>query len=63
MFNRLLNFIQNHTQFIYNNSLLIQRIDKFIYLSILAVFVSSTVMTSDLIGLIALTTTALTIIY
>ena len=61
MFNRLLNFIQNHTQFIYNNSLLIQRIDKFIYLSILAVFVSSTVMTSDLIGLIALTTTALTI--
>ena len=61
MFNRLLNFIQNHTQFIYNNSLLIQRIDKFIYLSILAVFVSSTVMTSDLIGLIALTTTTLTI--
>lgn len=61
MFNRLLNFIQNHTQFVYNNSLLIQSIDKFIYLSILAVFVASTVMTSDLIGLIALTTTALTI--
>lgn len=62
MFNRLLNFIQNHTQFIYNNSILIQNIDKFIFLGILAVFVSSTVMSSGYIGLIAMTVTGLTII-
>lgn len=62
MFNRLLNFIQNHTQFIYNNSILIQNIDKFIFLGILAVFVSSTVMSSGYIGLIAIAVIGLTII-
>ncbi len=62
MFNRLINFIQNHTQFIYNNSLLIQNIDKFIYLSIIAVFISSTVMNSGYIGILALLTTGLTVV-
>ena len=61
MFNKLLNFIQNKTEIIYNNSLIIQNIDKFIYLSILAVFITSTFMTSEYIGLIALATTGLTI--
>ena len=62
MFNRLFNFTQNHTQVLYNNSLIIQNIDKFIYLSILAVFAASTIFPSDYIGLIAVITTILTII-
>ena len=62
MFNRLFNFTQNHTQFLYNNSLIIQNIDKFIYLSILAVFAASTIFPSDYIGLIAVFTTILTVI-
>ena len=61
MFNKLLNLVQNKTQFVYNNSLIVQNIDKFIYLSILGVFVTSTVMTSEYIGLIALATTGLTL--
>lgn len=62
MFNKLFNFTQNHTQFLYNNSLILQNIDKLIYISILAVFAASTVMKSDYIGLIALFTTFLTIV-
>ena len=62
MFNRLFNFTQNHTQFLYNNSLIIQNIDKFIYLSIMAVFAASTIFPSDYIGLIAVFTTILTVI-
>ncbi len=62
MFNKLFNFTQNHTQFIYNNSLILQNIDKLIYASMLAVFAASTVMKSDYIGLIALLTTGLTIV-
>ena len=62
MFNKLFNFTQNHTQFLYNNSLLLQNIDKLIYISILAVFAASTVMKSDYIGVIALFTTFLTIV-
>ena len=62
MFNSCINFIQSKTQFIYDNSLIIQNIDKFIYLSILAVFLASTVFPSDYIGLIAVLTALLTII-
>ena len=62
MFNKIFNFTQNHTQFLYNNSLIIQNIDKFIYLSILAVFAASTIFPSDYIGLIAVFTTILTVI-
>ena len=62
MFNKLFNFTQNHSQFLYNNSLLLQNIDKLIYISILAVFAASTVMKSDYIGVIALFTTFLTIV-
>ena len=62
MFNKLFNFTQNHTQAFYNNSLLLQNIDKFIYLSILAVFAVSTIFPSDYIGLIAVFTTLMTIV-
>ena len=62
MFNKLFNFTQNHTQAFYNNSLLLQNIDKFIYLSILAVFAASTIFPSDYIGLIAVFTTLMTIV-
>ena len=62
MFNKIFNFTQNHTQFLYNNSLLLQNIDKFIYISILAVFAASTIFPSDYIGIIAVFTTFLTII-
>ncbi len=61
MFNKIFNFTQNHTQFLYNNSLIIQNLDKLIFISILAVFVASTVMQSDFIGVIALATTAMTL--
>lgn len=62
MFNNFINFIQNKTQFIYNNSLIIQNIDKFIYLLIIAVFIASTIFPSDYIGLIAVLVAMLTII-
>ena len=61
MFNKLFNFTQNHTQFLYKNSLILQNIDKFIYLLILAVFVTSTVFPSDYIGIIAFFATILTL--
>ena len=61
MFNKLFNFTQNHTQFLYRNSLILQNIDKFIYLLILAVFVTSTVFPSDYIGIIAFFATILTL--
>lgn len=62
MFNKFINFIQTHTQFIYNNSLFIQNIDKLIYISILSVFIASTFMKSDYIGLIAVFATFLTVV-
>ena len=62
MFNNILKFTQQKTEFLYNNSLFLQNIDKLIFGSILLVFFSSTVMSSDVIGFIALITVFLTIV-
>ena len=62
MFNNILKFTQQKTEFLYNNSLFLQNIDKLIFGSILLVLFSSTVMSSDVIGFIALITVFLTIV-
>lgn len=62
MFNSILNFIQTKTEFLYENSLFLQNIDKLIFLSIIFVFFTSTCMSSDVIGFIALITVFLTLI-
>lgn len=62
MFNKIIRFIQSKTEYLYENSLFLQNIDKFIFASILAVFLSSTVMSSDVIGFIALITVFLTFV-
>ena len=56
MFNKIIRFTQEKTQYLYENSLFLQNIDKLIFISVLAVFFSSTVMSSDIIGFIALIT-------
>ncbi|MBO6087602.1 O-antigen ligase family protein [bacterium] len=48
--------------FLYENSLFLQNIDKLIFASIVLVFLSSTVMPSDVIGFIALITIFLTFV-
>ncbi len=62
MFNKILEFTQNKTKYLYENSLFLQHIDKLILASIIAVFLSSTVMSSDVIGFIALITVFLTLV-
>lgn len=62
MFNKLLNFFQNKLNCVYENSLFLQNIDKLIFVSILAVFLTSTFMSSDVIGFVALITIFLTFI-
>lgn len=62
MFNKILEFTQNKTKYLYENSLFLQHIDKLILASIIAVFLSSTVMSSDVIGFIALITVFLTFV-
>ena len=62
MFNNILLFTQNKLNNLYKNSLFLLNIDKLIFVSILSVFISSTVMSSDVIGFIALITIFLTII-
>ena len=62
MFNKILQFTQSKTKYLYENSLFLQNIDKLIFASIAAVFLSSTVMSSDVIGFIALITVFLTVI-
>lgn len=62
MFNKILRFTQEKTQFLYENSLFLQNIDKFILVSIIAVFAASTVMSSDFIGFLALITVFLTLV-
>ncbi len=49
-------------KYLYENSLFLQNIDKFIFASILAVFFASTVMSSDVIGYISLITVFLTVV-
>lgn len=62
MFSTLIRFTQEKTKYLYDNSLFLQNIDKLIFASIVAVFLSSTVMSSDIIGFIALITVFLTVI-
>lgn len=62
MFSNLIRFTQEKTQYLYENSLFLQNIDKLIFASVIAVFLSSTVMSSDVIGFIALITVFLTIV-
>lgn len=62
MFNKILEFTQKKTEYLYKNSLFLQNIDKFIFASIIAVFLASTVMPSDVIGFIALITVFLTFV-
>lgn len=62
MFSNILKFTQAKTKYLYDNSLFLRNIDKFIFLSILGVFFASVVMPSDVIGFIALITVFLTIV-
>ncbi len=54
MFNKFFNFTQNKLSYLYENSLFLQNIDKFILPFILLTFVGSTFMNSDYIGFFAL---------
>ncbi len=54
MFNSLLKFSQEKLKFLYQNSLFLQSIDKFILVFILLTYISSTFMQSDYIGFLAL---------
>lgn len=62
MFNNFLEFSQKKLNFLYKNSIFLQKIDNFILPLILLVFVVSTFMQSDYIGFIALVVIFLTII-
>lgn len=62
MFNKILKFSQQKTEYLYKNSLFLQHIDKLIFASIILVFLASTVMSSDVIGFIALITVFLTVV-
>ena len=62
MFNKILKFSQQKTEYLYKNSLFLQHIDKLIFVSIILVFLASTVMSSDVIGFIALITVFLTVV-
>ena len=54
MFNSIFNFFQDRLGILYENSLFLQNIDKFILPFILITYVSSTFMNSDYIGFFAL---------
>lgn len=60
MFNNLLSFTQQKSEYLYENSLFLKYIDKLIFLSIIAVYLLSVFMNSDAIGFVALVTTFLT---
>ena len=62
MFNKLLELTQNKFGALYENSLFIKNLDKLVFLSILSVFLLSTVMSSDVIGFVALISAFLTLI-
>ncbi len=62
MFNSILSFFQNKLSYFYNNSLLLQNIDKFILPFILLTFISSMFMNSDYIGFFALIVMFLTFV-
>lgn len=54
MFNKFFKFSQEKLSYLYENSLFLQNIDKFIFVSILLTLCSSTFMNSDSIGVFAL---------
>ena len=62
MFNRIFKFSQDKLSFLYDNSLFLQHIDKFILFFIMVTFLSSTFMNSDSIGFFALIAMFLTIV-
>lgn len=62
MFNKFFKFSQNKLKFLYENSLFLQNIDKFILPFILVTFISSTFMNSDSIGFFALIAMFLTFV-
>ena len=62
MFDKIFTFTQEKLNNIYENSLILQNIDKLIFISIISIFITSTFLSSDVIGFIALITIFLTII-
>lgn len=62
MFNKFFKFSQSKLSFLYENSLFLQNIDKFILPFILLTFLSSTFMNSDTIGFFALIAMFLTFV-
>lgn len=62
MFNKIFKFSQDKLSYLYENSLFLQNIDKFILPFILLTFVSSTFMNSDTIGFFALIAMFLTFV-
>ena len=62
MFNSILQFTQEKLKILYENSLFLQHIDTIILLLICAVFVTSTFMSSDSIGFLALIALFLTVL-
>lgn len=62
MFNKLFKLTQTKLNILYENSLFLQSLDKLIFASIIFVFLTSTCMSSDAIGFIALITTFLTVL-
>lgn len=62
MFNSLFKFTQEKLNILYENSLLLQNIDRLIFVSIIAVFLLSTVMQSEILGFVALIAIFLTVV-
>ena len=62
MFNNFLKYTQSNLKYLYENSFILRNIDKLIFSSILFVFLVSTVMSSDVIGFVALITVFLSLI-
>ena len=62
MFSKILFKIQDSLKYLYENSVFLQQIDYLILASILVVLVSSTFLSSDFIGFVALITLFLTVI-
>lgn len=62
MFNNFLSLVQSKTEILYRNSFLLQNIDFLIFLTLAGVYLSSLVVSSEIIGLGALVIFALTLI-
>lgn len=58
--NKLLDKLHKYTHRLYENSIIIRNLDNLIFISILAIFILSTFVSSDVIGYIALITSILT---